>query len=427
MSFKDISDQEWMHSGSSLEEMRKGVEHQSRDRSISESSQEDLARLFVMDKLTGLSKSHSGSNLLADRLGMEDTKPMGKFDAQSGKWYRSATLSSRLVREVSVEALMEALSDVKYDKQTQTGVVFNIIPVEADMEVSLMCIGESHIEVDGQLETALNRVAEALAAARKKLECDTLAGFSLFKSSDADVRASAPSADVQHTCAGITLFSAPSGRPQPQDVSTESLAGMSLFSYTPGAKERKQTKITSAESASTLKAKMACPSHEELSGELAADSCAGMTMFAPPSQWKQPQAQDVVLDSACGMGLFTWNFEGMDEVAISKALSEAPTPTRSTEHGSLSTPRMTPVGSMSSVVSALNDDDVLELLDGFAGFTFFSRAKKADDAEDELVAVESSAGITMFSRKLPNGSISCPDVSAEECAGMTMFSPQEIC
>ena len=57
---------------------------------------------------------------------------------------------------------------------------------------------------------------------------------------------------------------------------------------------------------------------------------------------------------------------------------------------------LTKVGSMSSVVSAIHDDDVLELIEGFAGFTFFNctpSSLRSPDA-DELVAVESTAAMT---------------------------------
>jgi len=152
----------------------------------------------------------------------------------------------------------------------------------------------------------------------------------------------------------------------------------------------------------------------------ATDSQAGMTMFAPDQAFKLP-AEDVSFDTCGGMGMFSWKMEGMDEVEISRALSEAST--MGSQVGSLSAKssfNMTPVGSMSSVVSALNDDDVLELMEGFAGFTFFSRAPKHLAPEDDLIATESSAGLTMFVRSNSRQNM-LADVSAESCMGMSMF------
>jgi hypothetical protein len=84
----------------------------------------------------------------------------------------------------------------------------------------------------------------------------------------------------------------------------------------------------------------------------------------------------------------------MDEVEISKALSQASTEGSCMGSFVGSQPRLTAVGSMSSVVSALNDDDMFELMEGFAGFTFFNRTRGSKDAapEDDLFALESTAG-----------------------------------
>lgn len=363
-------------------------------------SQEELARLLMMDRLTGMGakRSMSSSNLLGDRLGVGN-KPKGKFDAQSGKWYRSSTLSPQTVQAVGIEELMEVLNEpaIKFDSQSQTGVVFNILPSEAGMQLSMMCIGDTHVDVDQQLQAAMARVAELLAVARSSLQCETLAGLSLFSRGDAATQVG----DVQDTCAGMTLFAAPAGQKKPENVVMEDNAcGMSLFAPGPAAKDRKPRKGR-GESAATCEFAVK-------------DSCAGITMFERPADWKAPEdicamesqagltmfasaagqhhppAEDVMLDSACGMGMFSWKLEGMDEVEISKALSEAST---AASHVG-SHPRITPVGSMSSVVSALNDDDVLELMEGFAGFTFFNRTRPPKDAapEDELVVLESTAG-----------------------------------
>ena len=360
-------------------------------------SSDDMARLFVMDKLTGmgaksLSGSNlSGSNLLADRLGVGN-RPLGKFDAQSGRWYRSATILPQTVREVGVEALMEALSDSRFNHQSQTGIVFNVVPHEREgMEVSIMCIGDSHVDVDGQLETALARVAELLASARSCAAAGSVAGFTLFNvPADAEAGKIKPEENVHAPAARAgapTMVKmaggGAAGHGPGELVAQDSVAGMTMFA--PPAP---------AQQASTL-----------AGGVAAQDSVAGLTMFASEGGARGgPEAADVTLDSACGMGLFSWNFEGMDEAEISKALSEADTARAASLQPSWSgsVPRMTPVGSMSSVVSALNDDDVLHLIEGCAGFTFFSRGGGASDAphmpDDELVAAESSAGVTLFRR-----------------------------
>ncbi len=75
-------------------------------------------------------------------------------------------------------------------------------------------------------------------------------------------------------------------------------------------------------------------------------------------------------------------------------------------------------GSLSSIVSPLNDNDILEFMEGFAGFTFFrSSGKQEVEAEDELVALDSPAGMTMFARKKTSSSLH-RDVSALSCAEM---------
>jgi hypothetical protein len=386
---------------------RKSAEHDL-DKSLApmkgSGSQEELARLLVMDRLTGMEskRSISSNNLLGDRLGVGN-KPKGKFDAQSGKWYRSLTLSPQVVEAVGIKELMEVLNDpaIKFGSQSQTGVVFNILPSEHGMQLSLMCIGETHVEVDRQLQTAMARVTELLSEARNRLQARTLAGLSLFSRGDA----AAQLGDVQDTCAGITLFGAPADQQKPCNVVMEDNAcGMSIFSHAPAAKDRKPRKGL---------AKPATPCEFAVK-----DSCAGMTMFERPADWKAPEdicatesqagmtmfasavgqqhppAEDVMLDSMCGMGMFSWKFEGMDEVEISKALSQASTEGSCMGSFVGSQPRLTAVGSMSSVVSALNDDDMFELMEGFAGFTFFNRTRGSKDAapEDDLFALESTAG-----------------------------------
>lgn len=400
-----------------------------------ETPQNELARLLVMDRLTGMgAKSMSqGSlqgNLLGDRLGLGN-KPKGKFDAQSGKWYRSATFSPQVVTAIGIEELMRVLDEpaIKYNSQSQTGVVFNILPTHMGMELSLMCIGDTHVDIDTQLQTAMAKVTALMSEPRCDFSIDSVAGMSLVNNAG---HPECKLGDVQDTCSGMTLFAAPADRQQPENVKLEdSVCGMSLFSFAPAQEGPKQeAKGASCDTADTA---VKFP---------ATDSSVGMTMFERPADWVAPEdicgscsqagmtlfnacpiagdkvPQDVVLDSACGMGMFSWKLEGMDEVEISKALSDS-----STVSGIGSQPRMTPVGSMSSVVSALNDDDVLELFEGFAGFTFFSRAPKDKASEDELVAVESCAGLTMFSR---NGSArnlrALDDVSEDTCCGMTMFS-----
>ena len=408
--------------------------------STGEAPQDELARLFVMDKLTGMgSKSNSASNLLGDRLGLGG-KPKGKFDAQSGKWYRSATVAPQAVGAIGIQELLQALDAIKYDNQSQSGVVFNLVPCDSSMELSLMCIGDTHVDVDRQLQTALSTVAELLAAARSKTTFDSLAGFSLFKRrGTAD---SGPELGDVHTCAGMSLFS-PADRPRLEDVAADSACGMSLFSYAPATKDSKTKSISIGKSKQGLVAQeslagmtffastgsKSSPSTAELAAQ---DSCAGMTLFSG-GEVKLPG--DVTLDSACGMGLFSWNFDGMSEVEISKVLSEASTrgnntPPAGTPVGSVTMPAssLTKVGSMSSVVSALNDDDVLELIEGFAGFTFFNRAPASlqnQEEEDELVAVQSAAGMTMFSRNGSSKNLHADVVAAASCAGISLFTTED--
>jgi hypothetical protein len=452
---------------------RKSAEHDL-DRSLApmkvSGSHEELARLLVVDRLTGMEskRSMSSNSLLGDRLGVGN-KPKGKFDAQSGKWYRSLTLSPKVVESVGIKELMEVLNDpaIKFGSQSQTGVVFNILPSEHGMQLSLMCIGETHVEVDRQMQTAMARVKELLSETHNRLQARTLAGLSLFSRGDAATQLG----DVQDTCAGITLFGTPADQQKPGDVVIEDNAcGMSLFSHAPAAKDRKPRKGL---------AKPAAPCEFAVK-----DSCAGMTMFERPEDWKAPEdifatesqagmtmfasaagqqhppAEDVMLDSMCGMGMFSWKFEGMDEVEISKALSQASTEGSCFGSFAGSQPHLTAVGSMSSVVSALNDDDMFEFMEGFAGFTFFNRTRAPKDAapEDDLFALESTAGscfpahsplrararrrahfifvlslitsylhnthtgMTMFARRNSIKNMQHEDVSAETCGGMTMFA-----
>lgn len=393
--------------------------------------QEEIARLFVMDKLTGLgAKCNSSGNLLGDRLGM-GSKPKGKFDAQSGKWYRSATIAQQVVSNVGIDQLMEAFNEpaIKFSSESQTGVVFNILPSDAGMQLSLMCIGDTHVDVDNQLKTALGRVGQLFSAVRSDVVFESVSGFSLFSGDEPATKLDDLSAF--DSCAGMTMFAGRAGQKQTKDVEFDSSCGMSLVSPAPAAKEPRKGK---------------CNMLSDPACEFAVtDSCAGMTVFERPPGWTPPldvhcehsqagmtlfasaedrmHAEDVTYDGACGMGMFSWKYEGMNEVEISKALSEASTSAGSV--GSMtridSLPRLTPVGSMSSVVSALNDDDVLELMEGFAGFTFFNRKVKVPEPEDELVAVHSSVGMTMFSRNSSTGNPR-KDVSAESCNGMSMFS-----
>lgn len=405
--------------------------------------------MFVMDKLTGLGSSSSSGNLLGDRLGLGG-KPKGKFDAQSGKWYRSATVSPQAVAAIGIQELLEALDGVKYDTTAQSGVVFNLVPcAESSMELSLMCIGDTHVDVDCQLQAALGKVAGLLAAARSKPSFDSLASFSLFKREDAS--AVQDIGEVQ-TCAGMSLFSPPADRPCPEDVAADGACGISLFALAPATKEPKRKGIKIGKPAQGVVAQDSCagitmfasptgskgmPSPADLAAQ---DSCAGMTLFAPRGhgERKQGQAEDVSLDSACGMGLFSWKFDGMSEVEISKALSDASTrgnntPPTMTPVGSLkatltpvgSLSSMTKVGSMSSVVSALNDNDVLELVEGFAGFTFFQRTPSAlqkQENDGELVAVESAGGVTLFAREGSSTDLHQDIVATGSCAGMSLFS-----
>ena len=402
--------------------------------------------MFVMDKLTGLGSSSSSGNLLGDRLGLRG-KPKGKFDAQSGKWYRSATVSPQAVAAIGIQELLEALDGIKYNTTAQSGVVFNLVPcAESSMELSLMCIGDTHVDVDHQLQAALSKVAELLTAVRSKPTFDSLAGFSLFKRGDAATELDV--GDV-HTCAGMSLFAPPADRPRPENVAADGACGMSLFAFAPATKEPKGKGIKIGKPAQGVVAQECAgmtlfaphgDGHKQLPAEdVSLDSCAGMTLFTPHGDGhKQLPAEDVSLDSACGMGLFSWKFEGMSEAEISKALSDASTrgnntPPAMTPVGSMkasSTPfgsvsSMTKVGSMSSVVSALNDDDVLELVEGFAGFTFFQRAPSAlqkQEQDGDLVAVESAAGVTLFAREGSSSNLHQDLVATGSCAGMSLFS-----
>ena len=227
--------------------------------------QEELARLFMMDKLTAMGKCGQGS-LLGAAMFM-DSKPKGKFDAQSGKWYRSAKILPEVVNEVGIKELMEAFNDpaIKFNSQSQTGAVFNMVPSDSGMRLSLMCIGDTHVNVDNQIQLALTKVSELLAEARSR------------HSQQNNFAESACDFAAKESCAGMTMFEKPAGWLQPEDV-------------------------------------------------VAVHSEAGMTMFAPALDFGAQQPEDVTFDSACGMGLFSWkSFEGMDEVGISKALSEAGT------------------------------------------------------------------------------------------------------
>lgn len=400
---------------------------------VSASPQDELARLFVMDKLTGMgAKNLSSGNLLGDRLGMS-IKPKGKFDAQSGKWYRSAKVAPHVVQSVGLQDLMEALNEpaIKFDSQSQQGVVFNIVPSDGGggMELSLMCIGDTHVDVDSQLQTALSKVKELLAANESSITADSVAGFSMFQSQSGEPAVQL--GDAQDSCSGMTLFAPPADRQQPGDVTIENACGMSMFTYAPAAKESKKRGKKLGETACEFAVQDSLNGmslFEKPAGWTAptnicaTNSQAGMTMFAPEGPVKPP-ADDVTLDSVCGMGMFSWKMEGMDEVEISRALSQAST--RGGQDGSFkSSYKMTPVGSMSSVVSALNDDDVLELMEGFAGFTFFNRAPNHLVPEDELVAAESSAGMTLFARSNSRQKL-YSDVSAESCMGLSMFSMED--
>jgi len=222
----------------------------------------------MMDKLTamGLQHNSSTSSLLGAAMFM-DSKPKGKFDAQSGKWYRSAKILAEVVNEVGIKELMQAFNDpaIKFNSQSQTGAVFNMVPSDSGLRLSLMCIGDTHVNVDNQIQLALTKVSELLAEARSKHS-----QRNNFAESACDFAA-------KESCAGMTMFEKPAGWLQPEDV-------------------------------------------------VAVHSEAGMTMFAPALDFGAQQPEDVTFDSACGMGLFSWkSFEGMDEVGISKALSEAGT------------------------------------------------------------------------------------------------------
>ena len=278
------------------------------------------------------------------------------------------------------------------------------------MEVSIMCIGDSHVDVDGQLETALARVAEL--PARSCAAAGSVAGF--------------PSSTSQQTRrlgkSNLRRTHAPAARAGAPTMVKMAAAVRAAWAWGAGGAglgggETMFAPPAPAQQASTL-----------AGGVAAQDSVAGLTMFASEGGARGgPEAADVTLDSACGMGLFSWNFEGMDEAEISKALSEADTARAASLQPSWSgsVPRMTPVGSMSSVVSALNDDDVLHLIEGCAGFTFFSRGGGASDAQhmpdDELVAAESSAGVTLFRRSSSRNLAGYDHTSvwAEETSGGT--------
>ena len=233
--------------------------------------QEELARLFMMDKLTAMGLQHGSatSSLLGAAMFM-DSKPKGKFDAQSGKWYRSAKILPEVVNEVGIKELMEAFNDpsIKFNSQSQTGAVFNMVPSDSGLRLSLMCIGDTHVNVDNQIQLALTKVSELLAEAREARS--THSQQNNFAESACDFAA-------KESYAGMTMFEKPAGWLQPEDV-------------------------------------------------VAVHSEAGMTMFAPALDFGAQQPEHVTFDSACGMGLFSWkSFEGMDEVGISKALSEAGT------------------------------------------------------------------------------------------------------
>uniref|UniRef100_A0A6T8KJ29 Uncharacterized protein n=1 Tax=Hemiselmis andersenii TaxID=464988 RepID=A0A6T8KJ29_HEMAN len=126
--------------------------------------------------------------------------------------------------------------------------------------------------------------------------------------------------------------------------------------------------------------------------ELVAESCAGLSLFAPANPVKT--ARNVAADSCGGMTMFSWEDE---EEALSGHTTD--------EEEELE-------GKQTSVVSSISK----VIADTCAGFTFFRSAKEQDF--EELTATESAMGLTIYQG---NGK-RMTNVLAETCGGLTTFS-----
>mmetsp|Transcript_10036 Transcript_10036/g.19631 ORF Transcript_10036/g.19631 Transcript_10036/m.19631 type:complete len:388 (+) Transcript_10036:166-1329(+) len=127
--------------------------------------------------------------------------------------------------------------------------------------------------------------------------------------------------------------------------------------------------------------------------ELVADSCAGMSLFAPANPSKT--ARPVAADSCGGMTMFSWEDE---EEVLSGHTTED-------EEAGESSPSA--FATLSKVI-----------LNTCAGMTLFGLAKE-QPAEDNITATESAFGLTLFKSDRPAFANS---FQAESCCGMTTFS-----
>eukprot|EP00293_Proteomonas_sulcata_P015515 CAMPEP_0184311176 /NCGR_PEP_ID=MMETSP1049-20130417/38736_1 /TAXON_ID=77928 /ORGANISM="Proteomonas sulcata, Strain CCMP704" /LENGTH=340 /DNA_ID=CAMNT_0026626275 /DNA_START=234 /DNA_END=1256 /DNA_ORIENTATION=+ len=336
---------------------------------MKEEGAEGLGHLFMMDKLTANSPPAGkgmSSSVLGRIQGTSQLKPSSKFDAQTGKFYRSFRIDASGLERASVGELLTLFAGqpgLDYDAQQHSGVVVSM----AGGEVSVLCVGETHVHCDFLVEEARRRLntfltlRAAAQAVEEQIQASEACGFTLFHSTEE--RGVEDDADFEgkaHSMAGFTLFSAGpahNSTEPPTEVATQ-VAGQTLFS------SLEQVEPT----------------------ELLAEQCSGLTLFAPLGKAKD----HMIADSIAGFTLLSH----VDEDYLSE---------KGTEEGSNADAAELDVREEAEDdgLGALSNKDLKALFssvaDTCAGLTFFSAAQPTrTEAEWDAMQAQSCGGVTLF-------------------------------
>jgi hypothetical protein len=317
------------------------------------------AHMFVLDKLTSGSPptGMQGASLLQNKMGggAGQLGPSSKFDAQTGKFYRSFRVDTAEIEGAQLKELLGlfALNGLDYDEGQHSGVMMSV----AGGALSVICVGDTHVhcnflfeksraKVDNflTLHAAANQVEEQLVAAES-------CGLTFFHSlAEPEQEDDTEFAGKAHCMAGFTLFSAgPAHSPAPATEKADQVAGQTLFS--------------------PLEPVEPC--------ELAAEESAGITFFRPHGKVKD----HMVADSVAGFTLLSYADDTLSE--------------QSTEDGGSNVDAQ----ELAEADAALSNKDLKALwtsvAETCAGLTFFSRPVRTEEEWDAMQA-DSCGGITLF-------------------------------
>ncbi|EKX40618.1 hypothetical protein GUITHDRAFT_164652, partial [Guillardia theta CCMP2712] len=280
--------------------------------------QDGLARMYVLDKLTSLGP-RPAMNPLGQKLGAA-TKPLGKFDPHSGKWFRSFAIDSSVVGELSLQEVVELFSceHLRYRPEGHTGVVLNLVL----NEFNVMCIGDTHVQVDELYNDAMLKLQERMdkmqggklpsQACSEGPVMDSVAGISLIRN---EGKQSLEDRQVQfNETAGVSLLSAVDQADSKPLRATGSIAGMTLFAET--VEDEESDALNSADVSNLIQSvRQKCASFTKylqsfdsaVNDETCIESC-GMTLFKMEEdtfvQEPVEVAEDLHAVSSCGITLF---------------------------------------------------------------------------------------------------------------------------